>query len=374
MIQAAPLVAAAACDFGWGSLGKLRLILDALPGVEVALQGEAAFLETARALLGDSSRFVHKPAEEANVGLVINDPAAAYAFAGRGLPIVYVDSLPYLWAKASEVPARDAVALYCAQSFPGRSLARTSPLAGRGDLVWVDPIVPPARRRTGGGGVVVNVGGLHSHLAGGAVEAYLSLIVLPLAERLAAAGRPVAAVCGNLPARFRERLAALLPGRPPVGAQLGADFDTLLRRADLLITSPGSTTLLQASAMRLPTLLLPPQNLSQILNAALFARPDARPIQWPAEILDLERVEALRPEGEDAALAYIYGAIARAAVVPALAGQAAEVVAAGLADAPAEGLLRHPPREGWRGAEQVAQRLRQAILAPLPRPVPISAA
>jgi hypothetical protein len=54
--------------------------------------------------------------------------------------------------------------------------------------------------------------------------------------------------------------------------------------ADLLITSPGSTTILHAMAINLPTLLLPPQNLSQILNARLCSKPGADTMQWPASV------------------------------------------------------------------------------------------
>jgi hypothetical protein len=79
------------------------------------------------------------------------------------------------------------------------------------------------------------------------------------------------------------------------------------------VTSPGSTTILQAISIRLPTLLLPPQNLSQILNVQLFSLPGAPTMNWPASVMSTETIEQLRPQGEDAVLTYIYQSISDAA-------------------------------------------------------------
>ncbi|MFH8573878.1 hypothetical protein [Streptomyces sp. NPDC017993] len=103
------------------------------------------------------------------VALVINHPVAADRIARTGTPVVYVDSLPYLWAIVSEVPA--AVATSCARRSTASALAPASPLHGSTDVSWVEPKVPPPRRRQGGGSVVVSAGGLHSHLVGGASDA-----------------------------------------------------------------------------------------------------------------------------------------------------------------------------------------------------------
>src|SRR5262249_34326155 len=85
------------CDFGWGSVGKFRLILDKLPGVNVALLADDDVSKNIQGLLASRHRFVPLP-ERVDVGLVINDPRAADCIAKRGVPVIYVDSLPYLWA------------------------------------------------------------------------------------------------------------------------------------------------------------------------------------------------------------------------------------------------------------------------------------
>ena len=227
-VGAGPLVVAV-CDFGWGSLGKLRLILDHLPQTDVALYGDVGINAIATDLLAPRHRFIERSPKGAPVALVINDPAAAHGIAELGVPVIYVDSLPYLWATPEEVPAPDAVALYCAQKFPPDRLPVSEPLQHRSGVEWIDPIVPALRHRQGGEGVVISVGGLYSHLAGATVDAYLSLVLFPLVEILVDSGSPVSAICGNLTAEVcrearrarielrHDRASVALRVRPPPG-------------------------------------------------------------------------------------------------------------------------------------------------------------
>jgi hydroxymethylcytosylglucuronate/cytosylglucuronate synthase len=212
---------------------------------------------------------------------------------------------------------------------------------------------------------VVNVGGMHSHLVGGAVDAYQRAVLLPLAEVLAAGPRPVAAVCGNIPRWAREELAAVLPG-VPVGPLTAYEFHSVLQRADLLLTSPGSTTILQAASLRLPCVLLPPQNLSQILNAELYGVPGPGVLPWPASVIDRDVVEQLRPAGEDATLEYVYRRIVeRASGESVRADLVGRLEAAVVGDVPPDGLSPELVGLGAGGARQVARVVRQALLAPL---------
>jgi hydroxymethylcytosylglucuronate/cytosylglucuronate synthase len=349
----------AACNFGWGSVGKLRLILDELAGVRVILSGERDWVHVTQRLLFPA----HRPEPVSgrplpHTGLVINDPAAADAMAAAGVAVVYVDSLPYLWATPSEIPM--SVARYCAQRHPGAGLPAGSPLAGRGDVIWVNPIVPRPRHRIGGGGVVLNVGGLHSHLSDGADEAYLALVVVPLICALRRDGYRILAVCGNVPRTLLDGLG--MGDQVSVGPRTAYAFEDTLRHADILITSPGSTTLFQAAASGLPTVLLPPQNLSQILNAEIFASVGARVIGWPSSVMERSRVERLRPSGEDAVLEYIYGAIRAAAESAAVRAEVAECLSVAVAAAPlSESTLRWDPRLGVDGAATVARIVRQQL-------------
>ncbi|MGH9348125.1 MAG: glycosyltransferase, partial [Vicinamibacterales bacterium] len=285
-----------------------------------------------------------------------------------GVPVIYVDSLPYLWATEAEIPDRGKAACYCAQKFPFDRLPLARPLRDRRDIQWIDPIVPRSAHRRAGQGVVVNVGGLHSRLAGDTVDAYLHLILFPLIADLEVSGRHVSAVCGNLPSDACRMVRELLPGCRAIGRQSPYDFERLLRAADLLVTSPGSTTILQALSLGLPALLLPPQNLSQMLNAQLFSAPGAARLEWPASVLTSVRVDELRPLGEDAVLTYIYESISTAATSPEAAADVAEAIRAALRAMPAAGVLDSSLSAlGTNGAAQVAQLIKQAMLAPLPR-------
>ncbi|MFF4750324.1 hypothetical protein ACWD5R_15270 [Streptomyces sp. NPDC002514] len=364
----AGMVLAAVSDFGWGSIGKLRLILDRLGGVDVALDEATASWANSGELLGARHRVAgHRDRRDAAVALVINDPRAADEISDIGVPVVYVDSLPYLWTLPSEIPRR--AALHCAQRSPLAELPAGSPLHGRQDLRWIEPIVPPARRRGGRGeGCVVNVGGMHSHLVGGASDAYLRLVVIPLVERLVDGGHTVSAVCGNLPDWACARVTGLVPSTTTIGVHSGRRFEEILSRSDILFTSPGSTTMLQAAAVGIPTVLLPPQNLSQILHPRIYLTPSRSVLHWPSGVLDPETVEKLRPSGEDAVLEYVYESIVAAEKSVSAGRELNDAIDRSVA----LGSDHRPPLDieelGTGGAGQVARVIRQALLAPLPRP------
>lgn len=356
-------------DFGWGSIGKLRLILDELDGRDILMDDASNTAELAVQIIGGRHRFVHSPGARAAAALVINDPASADRIARSGTPVVYVDSLPYLWTTDSEVPV--AATMYCAQRSPAGALPPTSPLRRLAGVRWVEPIVPPPRRRRGGAGVVVSVGGLHSHLVGGASDAYLRAVVIPLVDALICAGRQVAAVCGNLPVWARTELAAILPGSVRVGPFSAYEFEASLLQADALFTSPGSTTILQAASVSLPTVLLPPQNLSQILNAEIFGVPGGSVIAWPRSVINRALVDELRPAGEDAVLGYVYRQIVEhsgdlAVLSLAVLSLLMEHFRA-LAECTAvpDGLSPHLRQLGHGGARQLADIVRQILASGL---------
>ena len=272
--------------------------------------------------------------EDCDVALVINDPVAANQIAVRGLPVVYVDSLPYLWTTDAEIPEPKNVAHYCAQKYPMDRLPVGSSLRNWPDIHWIDPIVPISKGRRGGRGIVINVGGLHSHLVEASVDAYLNLVLFPLVEFVKTDRRIISAVCGNLGADTCASIAALLPECPTIGPQTPYDFEQILRNADLLITSPGSTTILQAISIKLPTLLLPPQNLSQIFNSELYADRSAGVMHWPTSVLNRVAIEQLRPQGEDAVLTYIYQAITDAVSSTRSATEVSSIIENGVRQAP----------------------------------------
>src|SRR5690349_9239116 len=95
----------AAGDFGWGSGGKLRLILNRLSDLTaVALDG----IHTVS--VAEVDRFV-RPADlrtlvserRLGVGLVVGLPSIVKPLQDSGLAVIFVDSLPYLWTQNDEI-------------------------------------------------------------------------------------------------------------------------------------------------------------------------------------------------------------------------------------------------------------------------------
>ena len=305
----------AVSDFGWGSVGKLRLILDELNrvgGAKVQIVAEPDCIDLLRRVMPGRVEQQRIDGQHVDLGLVVNDPVRADSMWNSGIPVVYVDSLPYLWKLPAEVPR--TVEFYCAQRYPQNGLLLDNgPLKHRSDITWIDPIVPQPQARTGNGGIVIAVGGLHSHLSQHSVMAYQEVVVIPLARMLVRSGHRIAAICGNLDHRIVCQLNNIVGADVAVGPYTAVEFEEALVDARLLFTSPGSTTILQAAAMKVPTALLPPQNLSQILNVEVFSTPSVVTAAWPASVIDRNRVEDLRPFGEDVVLHYVYQSIVDAA-------------------------------------------------------------
>jgi len=254
---------AATRHVGWGGVGKLRLILEKLPHASVTLHGDAHSVAITREFLGSQHSCHENPPAKFDVALVINDPPAVNGIADLGVPTVFVDSLSYVRKTDAEFPPLDRLAYYCAQKYPIELLPVASPLRNRENVRWIDPIVPVPQKRRGGGGVVINLGGLYAYNLAGitddlvneAVDAYLDLVLFPLVKFLQSSNRKILAICGNINEEGCRRLSAIVPDSVAVGPQPGDAFERILTDADLLISSPGSTTLLQAMSIDLPTIL-----------------------------------------------------------------------------------------------------------------------
>ena len=363
---------AATRHVGWGAVGKLRLILEKLPCASVTLHGDEHAIAITKEFLGSQHKFEVTPPPRFDVALVINDPLGANGIADLNIPVVYVDSLPYLRKTDDDVPELTRVTHYCAQKYPIDLLPLTSPLLQNWQGInWIDPIVPIPQSRRGGRGVVINVGGLYTYnianlpgdLMNDAVDAYLNLVLFPLVDILQKSDRSISAICGNINVDTCRRLRAIVPDGVAVGPQSPHAFERILTDADLLITSPGSTTILQALSSNLPTLLLPAQNRSQFPNAQIYSKPDADVMRWPDRVLDMAKLERLYPEGMVALNRYIYKSIIDAAASPDLSDAVSTMIRRAVSNAPDDGVLN--PRLsalGNAGADQVARLLEQVAL------------
>ncbi|MGG2462029.1 hydroxymethylcytosylglucuronate/cytosylglucuronate synthase [Streptomyces sp. RGM 3693] len=348
----AATVAVAGVEFGWGSSGKLSALLTALcERSERPLRFVGLASGLGRPLLAGQGieRWYDLPAtagparaavaevvrdERVRAALVVLDGAAAKALEDAGVPTVFVDSLPFLWTEGDRDTLPLEVSAYCAQRCPELPDACRSVLGSVRDLRWVEAVIGsagpvPARARRSaprpGGKALVNLGGLR---APGLADwtRYPGIVVPAVLAALAAYGASEVHVAGNLPRELVERLAAgmfhVKPETGPVGRPMtvtaGAlphgEFLARLADCEVLLTSPGLTTLLEAGSLGVPTVCLPPQNLSQIFNGRFHSRAvgaDVR-VVWPSTVFAEETAMALRSGGEDAALRVVYDGIAAA--------------------------------------------------------------
>jgi hydroxymethylcytosylglucuronate/cytosylglucuronate synthase len=363
---------AATRHIGWGGVGKLRLILEKLPCAHVVLHGDEHTIAITKEFLGSHHKFDAHPPSQFDVALVINDPSVANSIADLNVPTVYVDSLPYVHKTDTDIPELTKVAYYCAQKYPIDLFPLTSPLLRKWqDIRWIDPIVPIPQSRRGGQGIVINVGGLYSYnivglpsdLVNDAVDAYLNLVLFPLVDFLQRSDRRISAICGNINVNTCRRLRTIVPSSVAVGPQSPQAFESILTDADLLITSPGSTTILQAISINLPTLLLPSQSRSQFFNARVYSKPKADVMQWPDSVLDVVELEQMRSRGLSAVNSHIYKSIIDAATSQDLSDEVSAIIRKAVCNAPDDGVLNSRLSGlGIAGAGQVAQLVKQVAL------------
>lgn len=337
-------VAVAGAEFGWGSSGKLSAVLAALrersprplrfvglaSGLGRPLLAQHAvdrwYDLPVGAPAGESADAVAEVvrAERIDAAVVVLDGPAAMALEAAGVPTVFVDSLPFLWTEGDLAELPLEVSVYCAQQCVELPQECLGVLASVRELRWVEAVIgappdPPEPRRSHPEPfrrALVNLGGLRAPDLADWTR-YPAIVVPAVLEALAAYGVREAHVAGNLPAELAERLCGASGAvlRVTAGPLTHGEFLHRLATCDLLLTSPGLTTLLEAGSLSVPTVCLPPQNLSQIFNGRFHSRAvlaDVR-VGWPPSVFAEDEVLARRSQGEEAALRVIYGGITAAA-------------------------------------------------------------
>ncbi|MEU8778693.1 hydroxymethylcytosylglucuronate/cytosylglucuronate synthase [Streptomyces sp. NPDC048606] len=389
-------VALVGAEFGWGSSGKLSAVLSALrdrPTPPLRFVGMASGL--GRPLLAEHAvdgwydlprdpgrsnarveEFVRTQGVRA--ALVVLDGAAAKALSDAGVPTVFVDSLPFLWSEGDRASLPLDATVYCAQKSVELPPECRGVLADARGLRWVEAVIArpgasgPGRgaRRTAGPyrRALISLGGLRA--PGLADPDHYPRLVLPAAlEALAAHGVEEVHIAGNLPADLVGGLvdASTAPVRTTAGPLGHGAFLERLDACDVLLASPGLTTLLEAGGLGVPTVCLPPQNLSQIFNGRYHSKALGARLRvlWPKNVLVEDEVLALRSKGEDHALERIYGAIGSAA-----RGDDRQDVGRALRDGVLDALRGCADVAAWdalattvgtRGAAQVADALLEVL-------------
>ncbi|GAA3032869.1 hypothetical protein GCM10020000_07390 [Streptomyces olivoverticillatus] len=334
-------VALSGVDFGWGSSGKLSAVLSALSerspvplrfvGLDSGL-GQPVLAEHPVEHwydLPDSAPDVHATVDEVvrfhrvRAAVVVLDGRVAKTLEAVGVPTVFVDSLPFLWTDGDRPALPLDATVYCAQRCLELPPECEGVLASIPGLRWVEAVIgtPPAPRAERRAGrpcrkVVVSLGGLRAPLLADWTN-YPRVVLPAVLEALATHGVREVRLVSNLPAgllaEFIERAPA--PLRVTAGLLPHRAFLAELADCDALLASPGLTTLLEAGSLGVPTVCLPPQNLSQIFNARAHSRAVGADVRaaWPEDVLREDEALALRSKGEKHALDLIYTAIGKAA-------------------------------------------------------------
>jgi hydroxymethylcytosylglucuronate/cytosylglucuronate synthase len=276
-----PTIAISGVNFGWGSAGKIASIVEALAkpanlvlvntslgrpvlrGIDVAAEIQECPTDPTRLrpILGELG---------IDAALVVLDPHVASSIEDAGTPVVYVDSLPFLWSDADPIPTR--MTRYLAQRLPGSPPVVPDTLRTVRNLDWIDPITATAPGRPGLDPdlAVVNLGGLHSPANPTGNPAYCERVLPSVFETLSRTRYQRVMIVGNL---SREQLPTVPGiGLDHVGPLPHQEFLQAIAAAGVLVTSPGLTTILEATSAGTPTICLPSQNVSQLLNADYFAR------------------------------------------------------------------------------------------------------
>ncbi|PNE37003.1 hypothetical protein [Streptomyces noursei] len=308
-------VAVVATPFGFGPASKAYSIGQVLArhhGLDVAYYGTDSALDfftaqhdTHAGPLGRRPPGQDPPelrSADAVVNVLAPELIGTGALAAR---TYYVDSLGFMWGAADVPPDSPLrrVRAYLAQDLFGSAdhLARLGlrgviPVSG---IVAPPPAIPPpappedtGTRTPDRTRVLVQLGGLGNPAGHTSGQVYLALV-----ERLLTEVRHDAVemnVAMNH-AHGAFSLQADLPAR-----QLSAtEFRTALRHSDVVLSSPGMTTLVEVSQAARPYVPLPPQNWSQVLICRHLAAGCAHEL-WPFLTAPYDRIGDAAPEAEKA--------------------------------------------------------------------------
>lgn len=325
-----PTVAVAGIEFGWGSAGKLAAIIDSLS----RLHDESPRLLGLGSQLGRRVLARHRIAEWADLpesdselsalldlngvvaAVVVLDSHIAHRLETVGCPVVYVDSLPFLWTDGDDVPWE--VTRYCAQLCPSLPEPSWRTISKIERLHWVQNVISVAGAPTAPvrpGTCLVNVGGLQSPFSHSASSPYLAAILGPVLGALHSAGCTEVTICGNVDHSALEGSDMFIGMSVECADLPHDDFIAALSAAEIVLTSPGRTTLLELAALDRCAVVLPPQNLSQIQNAAEAAAlvMSEAVVPWPTGVFHDGEIERLAALDEGRAVRYIYERIGFAA-------------------------------------------------------------
>lgn len=228
--------------------------------------------------------------------------------------VLFVDSLPFMWTQADVdeglIPIN--ADFYCAQKCINVTEDSKKVLSQIKNLKWINPIqiksdieYTPFDTDY----AVINVGGLHSPIGNG--ESYIKTILIPTIDVLLNENLHVIVTCG---AKAKETIIEVFDEYNLKYKNLKIEtlehnkFISSIKNSKLFITSPGLTTIYETSYLLKPTILLPPQNLSQFYNIEYAKKifNEYKVLNWETSKLNLDYLKEILPKGETYVVDKVY--------------------------------------------------------------------
>ena len=263
--------------FGLGPVGKLSAIVDYSKydfnwyaggeEFDISIFSENVFKDTCFTMDKDILKdFLNK--YDIKYALVVLKNKMARLLLELGVKVIYVDSLPFMWstkdALEGKVPYN--VDCYCAQQTIQLSDTSKEIFSHVKNLHWINPIVN-VRVNTFNKVIVpndfilINLGGLHSPTTNG--YDYLDVVIKPIIE-IYSNKKIIITTSSKAADEVKEILK--LYKNVFVKTFKQEEFYEYIKNAQIFLSSPGLTTILEGMTLRDNIVFLPPQNISQFYN------------------------------------------------------------------------------------------------------------
>ena len=247
-----------------------------------------------------------------NYAIVVLDVELATILMDLNVKVIFVDSLPFMWTQADideGLLPLDAT-VYCAQKCCNLTEASKKVLAQVKNLKWINPIQSKFEKKYRPyeeDYIHINVGGLHSPIGNG--ESYIKTVIIPLLKIFKS--EKIIITCGTTAkiSILNELKNEGIDSRNiKVETLQQKDFISSINNAKLFLTSPGLTTIYETESLHKPTIILPPQNLSQFYNIEYAKKilDEYKTINWDTQKLNLDYLQSILPKGETYVVDKIY--------------------------------------------------------------------
>ena len=247
-------------------------------------------------------------------GVVVLDVELAKILMSLSIKVLFVDSLPFMWTQADidEGLLPLEADYYCAQKCINLTKASEKVLSQIKNLIWINPIQnkPDDKYRPFDDNYIhINVGGLHSPIGNG--ESYIQTVLIPVINVLNKLNKNVLITGGDNAKRtilkvFKENNIDIKNIK--IETLIQEQFLSAVKYSTIFLTSPGLTTIYETSSLKKPTLLLPPQNLSQFYNIEYAKKIIDRYkiLNWNTKKLNYEYLQEIFDKGETYVVEQIY--------------------------------------------------------------------